>query len=220
VNENATPDITQRQKRLRQQLEDRGIRDTRVLDAIERTRRDLFVPEELRDRAYDDEALPIGLGQTISQPYIVALMTESLELTGEETVLEVGTGSGYQAAILAQLCRRVVTVERIEALAQQAQQVLAELDLTNIEFHLGDGSLGVPEKAPYDGIVVTAAAPDVPAPLFRQLKEGGRLVIPVGDEDLQTLTLIRKADGIPVSKSLCPCRFVKLIGDAAWPDLA
>jgi len=220
VNENATPDITQRQKRLRQQLEDRGIRDTRVLDAIERTRRDLFVPEELRDRAYDDEALPIGLGQTISQPYIVALMTESLELTGEETVLEVGTGSGYQAAILAQLCRRVVTVERIEALAQQAQQVLAELDLTNIEFHLGDGSLGVPEKAPYDGIVVTAAAPDVPAPLFRQLKEGGRLVIPVGDEDLQTLTLIRKTDGIPVSKSLCPCRFVKLIGDAAWPDLA
>ncbi|HID24730.1 MAG TPA: protein-L-isoaspartate(D-aspartate) O-methyltransferase [Planctomycetaceae bacterium] len=220
MNENATPDITQRQKRLRQQLEDRGIRDTRVLDAIERTRRDLFVPEELRDRAYDDEALPIGLGQTISQPYIVALMTESLELTGEETVLEVGTGSGYQAAILAQLCRRVVTVERIEALAQQAQQVLAELDLTNIEFHLGDGSLGVPEKAPYDGIVVTAAAPDVPAPLFRQLKEGGRLVIPVGDEDLQTLTLIRKADGIPVSKSLCPCRFVKLIGDAAWPDLA
>ncbi|NOX53003.1 MAG: protein-L-isoaspartate(D-aspartate) O-methyltransferase [Planctomycetes bacterium] len=211
--------MARRQQRLRQQLEDRGIRDARVLDAIQRTRRDLFVPEELRYRAYDDEALPIGLGQTISQPYIVALMTESLELTGEETVLEVGTGSGYQAAILAQLCRRVVTVERIEALSQRAQQVLAELGLTNVEFHLGDGSLGVPEKAPYDGILVTAAAPDVPAPLFRQLKEGGRLVIPVGDEDLQTLTLIRKTDGIPVSKVLCPCRFVKLIGDAAWPDL-
>jgi len=210
--------VARAQRRLRECLERRGIRDRRVLDAIERTRRDLFVPEELKDQAYVDEALPIGLGQTISQPYIVALMTESLGLKGDEKVLEVGTGSGYQAAVLAQLCSHVVTVERLKELSDKAEQRLRSLGFHNVDFYVGDGSLGVPEQAPYDGILVTAAAPDVPEPLLDQLKEGGRLVIPVGSEDLQSLKVIRKLKGLLVTRHLCDCRFVKLIGQAAWPD--
>lgn len=203
---------------LSRQLQARGIRDLRVLEAIARTPRHRFLPPELRAEAYDDTALPIGRGQTISQPYIVALMTEALALSGEETVLEVGTGSGYQAAILSQLCRRVVTIERIAELSAAARGVLQEMGCSNIEFYVGDGTLGVPESAPYDGIIVTAAAPDVPQPLYDQLAPHGRLVIPVGDEQLQYLLLIRKTPAGPLREELCGCRFVKLIGHAAWSE--
>ena len=209
--------IPQQQAELRRQLESRGISDPRVLEAIEHTRRDLFVPEELRDRAYEDNALPIGHLQTISQPYIVALMTQELELQGDERVLEIGTGSGYQTAILAQLCREVVTMERIEELSLPAQRVLGDLELTNIEFRIGDGTLGCPERAPYEGIVVTAAAPRIPEPLYKQLVPGGRLVVPVGDEQLQTLLQVERREPDPIVEEVCGCRFVKLIGAAGWP---
>lgn len=210
--------VEQQQAQLKRQLEAKGITDPRVLEAIGSTRRDLFVPEEMRDAAYDDMALPIGLDQTISQPYMVALMTQSLELTGTERVLEIGTGSGYQASILSQLCAEVVTVERLAALSRQAQLVLQSLGYTNIEFQVGDGTLGCPQRAPYDGIIVTAAAPDIPAPLYHQLAEGGRLVIPVGDEYMQSLQVITKQLPEPRVRNVCDCRFVKLIGAAGWPE--
>ncbi len=206
------------QRQLREELELRGITDARVLDTIEQTRRDLFVPESMRHAAYDDSALPIGEGQTISQPYIVALMTQSLALSGAERVLEVGTGSGYQAAILAGLCRTVVTIERIEGLAASAKRVLAELGIHNVIFVSGDGTLGNREHAPYDRIIVTASAPVVPEPLYEQLNPGGRLVIPVGDEYMQDLLLIEKTPSGPQSTTLCGCRFVKLIGAAGWDE--
>lgn len=210
--------VSEQQQALRKQLEAHGITDDRVLDVIERTHRDRFVPDELRDHAYDDSALPIGAGQTISQPYIVALMTQSLELEGDERVLEIGTGSGYQAAILAQLCAEVVTIERLPELSETARKILAEEGFTNIRFRDGDGTLGWPEFAPYDGILVTAAAPAVPEPLFEQLKPGGRMIIPVGDEDSQRLLCIEKqANGDAWSRELCGCRFVKLIGESGWP---
>ena len=210
--------IEQQQHELRRQLESREITEVRVLDVVERTRRDLFVPQELRERAYEDNALPIGAEQTISQPYIVALMTQELSLAGDERVLEIGTGSGYQTAILAQLCREVVTIERLDELALPAQRVLADLGLTNIEFRIGDGTLGCPERAPYDGIIVTAAAPEIPAPLYRQLASGGRMVIPVGDEHLQSLLVVTKREEQAEIREVCGCRFVKLIGDAGWPE--
>lgn len=210
--------IEQQQARLRRQLEARGITDQRVLDVIAATRRDLFVPAEVRHLAYDDNALPIGQGQTISQPFIVALMTQELELTGSERVLEIGTGSGYQTAILAQLARDVVTVERIAELSRPAQSVLADLGYTNIEFRIGDGTLGCPERAPYDGILVTAAAPDVPPPLYDQLVPGGRIVIPVGDEYMQMLKKVIREEPKPRVIDLCSCRFVKLVGQAGWPN--
>jgi protein-L-isoaspartate(D-aspartate) O-methyltransferase len=188
----------------------------RVLDAIEATERDRFVPERLRAAAYDDSALPIGSGQTISQPYIVALMTQELALTGHEKVLEVGTGSGYQAAILARLCRSVVTIERIEALSLAAQKVLTEMGFPNILFLVGDGTLGNPEHAPYDRIIVTASAPCIPEPLYEQLTVGGRLVAPIGDDWTQELVLVEKTDSGPSTIPLCGCRFVKLIGEAGW----
>ncbi len=211
--------VQKQQAELRRQLESRGISDPRVLEAIQSTRRDLFVPEDIRHAAYDDTALPIGLEQTISQPFMVALMTQSLALTGSERVLEVGTGSGYQAAILSRLCAELVTIERLGALSRKAQQTLASLGYENIEFCVGDGTLGWPQLAPYDGIIVTAAAPEVPAPLFRQLADGGRLVIPVGDEYMQSLQLIQKQQPEPFIQDVCDCRFVKLIGAAGWPDV-
>ncbi len=204
------------QLRLRQQLQAHGIRDLRVLDVMESTPRDLFVPQANRHAAYDDNALPIGSGQTISQPYIVALMTHALGLRGDETVLEIGTGCGYQTAVLARLCRSVVTIERIKELAQPAKELLSQLQFTNIEFHGGDGTMGWPESAPYDGILVTAATPEVPAPLYNQLKIGGKLIIPVGDESLQMLQCIERRERKPFITDLCACRFVKLIGDAGW----
>ena len=203
-------------RELRETLERRGITDPRVLDAIERTRRDLFVPEPLRYAAYEDDALPIGEGQTISQPYIVALMTQELRLSGHETVLEIGTGSGYQAAILARLARRVVTIERIVPLAERARRVLTELGLTNVEFLIGDGTLGNPEHGPYDRVIITASAPAVPEPLYEQLKPGGLIVAPVGDEASQELIVLEKTPAGPSITPLCGCRFVKLIGKAGW----
>jgi protein-L-isoaspartate(D-aspartate) O-methyltransferase len=203
-------------RELREALERRGITDPRVLDAIEETRRDLFVPESLQYAAYEDDALPIGEGQTISQPYIVALMTQELRLEGDETVLEIGTGSGYQAAILARLARRVVTIERLERLSERARLVLSELAVTNVEFLVGDGTLGNPERGPYDRVIVTASAPAIPEPLYQQLKPGGLIVAPVGDESSQELVVLEKTPAGPRFTPLCGCRFVKLIGKAGW----
>jgi len=211
---------THEQANLRRQLEAKGITSTRVLDAIEQTRRELFVPPDMRQQAYDDNALPIGSGQTISQPFIVALMTQAAELTGNETVMEIGTGSGYQAAVLSRLCRHLVTVERLPELAEQARQTLDALGDTNITYHVGDGTLGCPEHAPYDAILVTAAAPDIPEPLYEQLKPGGRLIVPIGSVSMQQLQCIRKTDSKPDVTRLCDCRFVKLVGRAGWPASA
>ena len=191
---------------LREDLEYRGITDARVLDAMEATERDRFVPEPLRAAAYDDLALPISNEQTISQPYIVALMTQELGLTGKEKVLEVGTGSGYQAAILARLCRSVVTIERIDALSREAQTVLAEMGFQNITFVIGDGTLGNPAHAPYDRIIVTASPPFVPVPLYEQLTTGGRLIVPIGDDDAQELVLLEKTESGPKTTLVCGCR--------------
>lgn len=210
--------IEQAQLKLRRSLESKGVTDVRVLDAIQATRRDLFVPEEYRRHAYRDEALPIDAGQTISQPFIVAIMSQAADLTGVETVLEIGTGSGYQTAILAQLCRHVVTIERHADLADPAKELLDELGYDNIRYRTGDGTLGCPDFAPYDAVLVTAAAPDVPAPLFRQLRDGGRLIVPVGDEKSQQLQRIIKRSPTPLVTKLCDCRFVKLIGNAGWPE--
>lgn len=210
--------IDKRQAQLRRELEVRGIYDRRVLDAVECTRRDLFVPEKYRPMAYDDIALPISAGQTISQPYIVALMTQELALQGDEHVLEIGTGSGYQAAILSQLARELVTIERVPNLSRAARQLLEQLGCDNVDFHVADGTLGCPERAPYDRVLVTAAAPDIPQPLFEQINPGGRMVIPVGDQSVQSLIVCRMTDGQLKTRRLCPCRFVKLIGQAGWAE--
>ena len=211
-------DLRREREDLCRLLAARGISDRRTLAAVINVPRERFVPDELQSEAYDDNALPLGEGQTISQPFMVALMTQALELTGTETVLEVGTGSGYQAAILAELAARVVTIERLPSLAERAQVILRELGYENIEFHVGDGTLGCPDAAPFDGIVVTAGAPDVPAPLYRQLGDGGRLVIPVGDAGLQVLKVITKGPNGPVTRDAGGCRFVPLIGDAGWAE--
>ena len=203
---------------LLQQLVARGILDRRVLESIAETPRELFVPAERRGAAYADKALPIDAGQTISQPYMVALMTEELQLGGTETVLEIGTGSGYQTAVLARLCRRVVTVERIPELSQQAQERLAGLGLKNIEFQVGDGSLGWSESAPYDRILVTAGAPEMPPELYRQLAEGGRMVIPLGTGSPLTLQSIVKSPSGPQVTDVCECSFVPLIGAEGWSE--
>lgn len=210
-------DAAESRRELRRMLERDGIRDLRVLDAIEATPREQFVPEAERDLAYMNSALSIAHHQTISQPYIVALMTESLALTGGEKVLEIGTGSGYQTAILSPLCREVVTIERIEALSQQAQRTLDTLGYRNIVFLVGDGTLGCPEFGPYDGILVTAAAPAVPQSLVDQLKPGGRMIVPVGDRIEQELFCVERTDAGYRSQSLSGCRFVKLIGEEGWP---
>lgn len=179
---------------------------------MEAVPRERFVPDEYRHSAYEDHALPIAAGQTISQPYMVALMTQELALTGSETVLEIGTGSGYQAAILARLCRQVVTVERIAELSRAAQQILASLGCANIEFQIGDGSLGCPGHAPYDRIIVTAAAAEIPQELYGQLREGGRLVIPIGAGRPQVLQVVTKTPAGPLIVDVCQCSFVPLIG--------
>jgi len=194
------------------------IKDKRVLAAMSRVPRERFVPPENRHMAYEDIPLPIGLEQTISQPFIIALMTEALELTGNEKVLEIGTGSGYQAVILAELARLVVTVERLPALAKAARKVLDSLGYTNIETHLSEETLGWPKAAPYDAIIVTAGAPEVPTDLLAQLAIGGRLVVPVGSrylQELYKLTRRRKKNKI---QDLGGCRFVSLIGKGAWEE--
>ncbi len=198
------------------QLRSRDISDPRVLGAFQNVPRHEFVSPDQADQAYEDCPLPIGEGQTISQPYIVAAMTEALALTGEERVLEVGTGSGYQAAILSLLAREVCTIEQHESLSQRAQERLARLGYTNITCVVGDGTLGYPPAAPYDGIVVAAAAPRIPQALVDQLADGGRLVIPVGDMFSQELLGLRKQAGRLEQRIINYCRFVPLTGRDGW----
>lgn len=196
----------------------RGIRDPRVIAAMKKVDRALFVPPEWRDSAYGDHPLSIGAGQTISQPYMVAFMTETLGLSGKERVLEIGTGSGYQTAILAELALEVYTVERIESLATAAEDRLAAMGYSNIRFHIGDGSLGWEEHAPYDRIIVTAAAPAAPSSLIEQIAEGGRMVIPTGPQDGQVLEIIDRRENVILRKKSMGCIFVPLIGEEGFPD--
>lgn len=211
-------DFAATRARLVEQLK-RDIRDERVLRAMGKVPRELFVPESGRSAAYEDRPLPIGLGQTISQPYIVALMTEALELSGTEKVLEVGTGSGYQAAILAELAKEVVTVERFGTLAETARQVLSSLGYTNVTVHAAGDDLGWPAGAPYQAIMVSAAAPAVPQDLIDQLELHGRLIIPVGTRWEQELVKVTKlSQGGQNRQYLGACRFVPLIGKGGWSE--
>jgi protein-L-isoaspartate(D-aspartate) O-methyltransferase len=205
-----------RQKMLDSQIRARNVRDPRVLEAVRKVPRHLFVEEALRDRAYLDKALPIGEKQTISQPYMVAAMSEALELTGRERVLEVGTGSGYQTAILAELAENVFSVERIASFVPLARRRLESLGRYNVLVKVGDGTIGWSEHAPYDAILVTAAAPQLPRPLLEQLRVGGRLVVPMGPEESQTLMRIRRDEEGFHEEALGECRFVKLIGRYGW----
>ncbi len=200
------------------QIRARGISDARVLAAMRKVPRHLFVPGDWSSSAYDDRPLPIGHGQTISQPYMVAIMTEALKLAGDEKVLEIGTGSGYQAAILGEIAGKVVTVERKTELKEAAECLLRELGCDNVDVVAGDGSKGYPPEAPYDAIVVTAGAPRVPKALVDQLAVGGRLVIPVGNSFHQTLTRVTKTDSGTGTESLEGCVFVPLIGEYGWGD--
>lgn len=198
------------------QLLPRGIRQKEVLDAMLAVPRHLFVEEGLREQAYSDFPLSIGAGQTISQPFIVAYMTEQLELTGGEKILEIGTGSGYQAAVLSHIATRIFSVERISDIAARTRKLLDGLHYTNVLIRVGDGTQGWAEHAPYDAIIVTAATPEVPPALIEQLVEGGRLVVPVGSEQTQELTKITKKRGRIIKETLGGCRFVKLIGKDGW----
>jgi len=198
------------------QLRERDIEDERVLGALRRVPRELFVPSELRSRAYEDAALPIGEGQSISQPYMVARIAEALALTGRERVLDVGTGSGYQAAVLAELAAEVDTIERIPALAETARSNLAAAGYDRVRVHVGDGTRGLPARAPFDAIAVAAAAPDIPEALYEQLKARGRLVLPVGKRRVQRLeVVVRSPEGPAVIRSV-PCRFVPLVGEQGF----
>lgn len=209
---------TARGEMVERQLRRRGISDERVLAAMLRVPRELFVPERLRAYAYDDGALPIGHRQTISQPFVVATICSLLGLDGAERVLDVGTGSGYQAAVLAELAREVVTIERIPALAEEARARLLAAGYGSVEVRVGDGSVGVCDRAPFDGIAVAAAAPTIPPALYEQLGEGGRLVVPRGSRWGQELILVaRTADG-PVERTTIPVRFVPLLGDEGFAD--
>ena len=205
-----------RKEMVEAQLIPRGISDQRVLEAFRKVPRHEFVPEHVRASAYDDCALPIGEGQTISQPYMVAIMTEKLELKGEEKVLEIGTGSGYQAAILAELCKKVYTIERIDPLSKHTQEIAKKLGYSNIEFIVGDGTQGLSSTAPYDGIIVTAGSLSIPQPLVDQLRDGGRLVIPVGDIFQQILTRVTKHGPQIETEESIPCIFVPLVGKYGW----
>ncbi|MFQ5901716.1 MAG: protein-L-isoaspartate(D-aspartate) O-methyltransferase [Thermodesulfobacteriota bacterium] len=200
------------------QLIPRGITDERVLEAMRVIPRHLFVEEALQDQVYGDYPLPIGDKQTISQPFMVALMTEALELEGDEKILEVGTGSGYQTAILCKLADRVFSIERYASLASKARRLLDELNLYNLIIRVGDGTLGWVDEAPFDAIIVSASSPDIPEPLVRQLKTGGKLVIPAGGPFTQTLIkLVKEEDGI-TRNDLGGCRFVKLVGEYGWKE--
>ena len=203
-------------RRLVETLRDRGIRDLAVLRAVEATPRHLFVPTGVRHRAYEDSALPIGNGQTISQPSIHARYLELLKLTGHERVLEVGTGSGYQTVLLAHLAAQVFSIERIPALLNGARDAITRAGVRNVSLLLGDGTLGWREYSPYDAILVSAAAPSVPQPLLDQLAEKGRLLIPLGGQDVQTLAVITKRDGTVHREDVLPVRFVPLLGTHGW----
>ncbi len=208
--------VRERERMVEAQVIARGVTDARVIDAMRRVPRHVFVDEALRDRAYGDHPLPIGEGQTISQPYIVGHMTELLRLEGREKVLEVGTGSGYQAAVLSELAARVCTIERIPRLASRARETLEALGIRNVWVRAGNGTLGWPDQAPFDRILVTAGGPVVPPPLFEQLAEGGRMVIPVGEVANQTLQVVEKVQGTMRVTPDAECVFVKLVGKYAW----
>ena len=207
-----------RAEMVERQLRRRGIDEERVLAAIGRVPRELFVPEGLRSHAYDDGALPIGHGQTISQPFVVATICALLALEGHERVLDVGTGSGYQAAVLAELAAEVVTIERVPELAEEARKRLREAGYPRVEVRVGDGSLGVPERAPFDAIAVAAAAPSVPSALYEQLSDGGRLVLPRGSRRGQDLVLVLRTPDGAVERASIACRFVPLVGDEGFGD--
>jgi protein-L-isoaspartate(D-aspartate) O-methyltransferase len=217
VRSRVPPDPAERrQAMVEHQLRDRDVTDERVLDAMGRVPRELFVPDYLRRRAYDDAALPIGGGQTISQPYMVARIAEALRLTGSERVLDVGSGSGYQAAVLAELAREVHTIERIPELAALARENLAAAGYARVRVHVGDGTRGLPEHAPFDAIAVAAAAPELPKTLYEQLEPRGRLVVPVGKRGVQRLeVIVRSPEGPAVVRSV-PCRFVPLVGEEGF----
>ncbi len=208
----------ERRRMVERQIAARGVSDPRVLAAMEKVPRHRFIPSHLWDQAYNDYPLPIGEDQTISQPYIVALMTEMLELKEADRVLEIGSGSGYQAAILAELAAQVYTIDRVASLLARAEEILKALGYANIKTRVGDGTLGWPEEAPFEAIIVTAGAPQVPRPLTEQLALGGRLVIPVGDTWSQTLTCVRKTtEGLKLEYH-GGCRFVRLIGQYGWEE--
>ena len=209
---------TARNRMVENQLISRGIKDPRVLDAMRKVPRHRFVEEALFSQAYNDHPLPIGEKQTISQPYMVALMTEALELQGGERVLEIGTGSGYQTAILAELAEKIYSIERIRTLSVKAQRILDDLGYFNVVLKVGDGTMGLKEEEPFDGIMVTAGSPDVPQPLVDQLAMGGRLVVPVGDRYTQSLIkIVRAKEGI-TKTDLGGCRFVNLLGTHGWKE--
>ena len=207
-----------RHRMVEHQLRRRGIKDERVLKVMSEIPRHLFVPENSRVSSYEDYPLPVGEGQTISQPYMVALMTEQLNLKGDEKVLEIGTGSGYQAAILSKLCSEVYTVERIDTLAKRAEELFRKLGYDNVKVRIGDGTQGWEEYAPYDGIIVTAGSPKIPPRLIDQLSEGGKIVIPVGSSFSQDLIVGRKVKHRLHERVICGCVFVPLIGKYGWKE--
>ncbi|HMA86647.1 MAG TPA: protein-L-isoaspartate(D-aspartate) O-methyltransferase [Desulfosalsimonadaceae bacterium] len=205
--------LEEREQMVRKQLRQRGISDEQLLKAFREVKRHLFVPDNYQDLAYSDQPLPIGYDQTISQPYIVAFMTEALDLKETDRVLEVGTGSGYQAAILAEICRAVYTIEIIPSLGETARQLLNDLDYTNVHVKIGDGYEGWAAHAPYDAIIVTCSPTHVPKPLKEQLTDGGRMIIPVGKKYAQELVRLRKKEGELVEESVLPVRFVPMVDD-------
>ena len=210
----------QRQKMVEEQLVDRGVKDVKVLVAMNRVPRHYFVQESFHHKAYGDHPLPIGGGQTISQPYIVGAMTEALQLQGHERVLEIGTGSGYQTAILAEMVDTVFTIERIKSIARAAKTKLDGLGYTNILYKIFDGTYGWRDQSPYDAILITAAGPDIPKTLIEQVVDGGRIVAPVGDQGAQTLTVLTKVGSRARIQKLTGCSFVPLIGKYGWPESA
>jgi protein-L-isoaspartate(D-aspartate) O-methyltransferase len=210
------PEFRGARRRLVETLQAAGIRDLAVLRAVDLTPRHLFVPTGVRHRAYEDSALPIGNGQTISQPSVHARYLELLHLTGKERVLEVGTGTGYQTALLSHLAAQVFSIERVAALYEQAREILRQLDVRNVSMLLGDGTIGWREYSPYDAILVSAGAPEVPAPLIDQLAEGGTLLIPLGNRDEQILVSFERRDGTVVRRDIAPVRFVPLLGTHGW----
>lgn len=216
--ERAADSSTLQRIRLTSSLRRKGIRDTRILNAIGEVPREQFVDNSLRSEAYRDNPLPIGEGQTISQPYVVALMTEALSLTGKEHVLEIGTGSGYQTAILCCLARDVVSIERFAELADDAERRLCALGCKNYAIYVSDGTKGWPSKAPYDAIIVSAAAPRTPKPLLSQLAKGGRCVIPVGSRESQSLLCLQRKNDKTEQRDLGAVRFVPLVGKHGWPE--
>jgi protein-L-isoaspartate(D-aspartate) O-methyltransferase len=208
----------QRQKMVEEQLLDRGIKDLRVAEAMNRVPRHLFVQRPFQHKAYGDHPLPIGENQTISQPFVVAAMTEALRLTGEERVLEIGTGSGYQTALLAELALQVFTIERIKSLGQNAKRILDQLGYTNINYKIFDGTYGWRDMGPYDAAMITAAGPDVPKTLIEQVKDGGRIVAPIGDSEKQELVVFTRTGDRLQKQVLVSCNFVPLIGKYGWPE--